>query len=130
MKCIYTLFSEEGLKNNIGNYVMVVNIFIFIILSILFYKVEFEFLLEKIHKISKDQNAKKTNNNKSKNKIKNKNKNKKPEGKNPTKKKSNRIITNNSKKIKNNKNENIDSKKFLISSNINHLSLQKECYSI
>ena len=118
MKCIYTLFSEEGLKKNIGNYVMIVNIFIFIILSILFYKVEFEFLLQKIHKISKDQNAKKTNNNKSKNKIKNKNKNKKPEGKNPTKKKSNRIITNNSKKIKNNKKENIDSIKFLISSNI------------
>ena len=117
MKCIYTLFSEEGLKNNIGNYVMIVNIFIFIILSILFYKVEFVFLLEKIQKISMGQNDQKTNNTKSKNKIKKKIKNKKLKGKNPTKKKSNRIITN-SKKIKNNKKENIDSKKILISSNI------------
>ena len=118
MKCIYTLFSGEGLKDNIGNYVMVVNIFIFIIISILFYKVEFVFLLEKIHKIIKDQNAKKSNKTKSKVKIKDKNKNKKIKGKNPTKKKSGRIIINNFKKIKKSNKENIDSKKILISSNI------------
>jgi hypothetical protein len=116
MKCFYTLFSEEGLKENIGNYVMVVNIFIFIILAILFYKVEFVFLLEKIQKISKGQKTKKNNYTKFKSSIKKKDK--KIKGKNPTKKKSGIITTNNFSKVKNNRKENLDSKRILISSNI------------
>ena len=114
MKCIYTLFSEEGLKSNIGNYVMAINLCIFIVISILFYKVEFVFLIEKINKISISQNTKKTNKKKKK---------KKKLKENPTKKKSGIIITNNSIKIKNNKKEKFDSKKILVSSNIKSSNL-------
>ena len=35
MKCIYTLFSEEGLKTNIGHYVMIIIVLIFMVISIL-----------------------------------------------------------------------------------------------
>ena len=112
MKCIYTLFSKEGLKSNIGNYVMVVNLIIFIVIGILFYKVEFVFLIDKINKIRIIKKAKNT-----KSKIDNKNKNKKLK-ENPIKKKSGKIVTNNSKKIDNLEKEKINSKRILVSSNI------------
>jgi len=112
MKCIYTLFSKEGLKSNIGNYVMVVNLIIFIVIGILFYKVEFVFLIDKINKIRIIKKAKNT-----KSKIDNKNKNKKLK-ENPIKKKSGKIVTNNSKKIDNHEKEKINSKRILVSSNI------------
>ena len=66
MKCIYTLFSEEGLKSNIGNYIMIFITIIFIILIILFYKVGYELLLEDIQRLIKNLDKKEdvTKNNK------------------------------------------------------------------
>jgi surface protein len=66
MKCIYTLFTEEGLKSNIGNYIMILITIIFIILIILFYKVSYELLLEDIQRLIKDAEKKEdiTKNNK------------------------------------------------------------------
>ena len=58
MKCIYTLFSEEGLKTNIGNYIMTIIIISFIILIILFYKVGYELLLEDIQRLTKNADKK------------------------------------------------------------------------
>ena len=54
MKCVYTLFTEEGLKSNIGNYIMILITIIFIILIILFYKVGYELLLEDIQRLIKN----------------------------------------------------------------------------
>ena len=44
MKCIYTLFTKKGLKNNIGSYILILNIAIFLVSSILFYKVGYPVL--------------------------------------------------------------------------------------
>jgi predicted small metal-binding protein len=38
MKCYYTLFTKEGLINNIGNYIFLFIILIFVISAIFFYK--------------------------------------------------------------------------------------------
>ena len=38
MKCIYTLFTKDGLLTNIGNYILLLSIIIFVISTILFYK--------------------------------------------------------------------------------------------
>ena len=38
MKCIYTLFSKDGLLTNIGNYILFFSLFVFIISIIIFYK--------------------------------------------------------------------------------------------
>ena len=66
MKCIYTLFSEEGLKSNIGNYIMILITIIFLILIILFYKVGYELLLEDIQRLIQNSDKKEdvTKNNK------------------------------------------------------------------
>jgi len=58
MKCIYTLFSEEGLKSNIGNYIMIIITIIFIVLIILFYKVGYELLMEDIQRLIKNADKK------------------------------------------------------------------------
>ena len=51
MKCIYTLFTKEGMINNIANFILASILVLFIILSILFYKVGFYFLENDIQKI-------------------------------------------------------------------------------
>ena len=38
MKCIYTLFTKEGISNNIGNYILIFMTTLFVILGILFNK--------------------------------------------------------------------------------------------
>ena len=65
MKCVYTLFSKQGLSNNIGNYIMISIIILFIIILVLFYKVGYVLLLNDIKKILKLEQEKvnKTNNN-------------------------------------------------------------------
>ena len=45
MKCVYTLFSKDGLQKNIANYIIVIIFILFSILSILFYKVGY-YLIE------------------------------------------------------------------------------------
>ena len=59
MKCIYTLFTKEGLKKNIANYVICVIFILFIILAILFCKVGlylFENDIKQIVKMSTKNN--------------------------------------------------------------------------
>ena len=51
MKCIYTLFTKKGLKNNIGSYILISSIVYFCISSILFYKVGFTLLENDIKEI-------------------------------------------------------------------------------
>ena len=51
MKCIYTLFTKEGLIKNIASYIIVVTFILFIILTILFYKVGFYLLETEINQI-------------------------------------------------------------------------------
>ena len=48
MKCVYTVFSKEGLSKNIGNYILLFIILAFSILGILFYKVGYELILSEI----------------------------------------------------------------------------------
>ena len=51
MKCIYTLFTKDGLKKNISNYIIGGIFILFVILAILFYKVGFYILENDINKI-------------------------------------------------------------------------------
>ena len=51
MKCVYTLFTKEGLKSNIGSYILMLIITIFIVSSILFYKVGYPLLENDINSI-------------------------------------------------------------------------------
>ena len=44
MKCVYTLFTKEGLKSNIGSYILILIILSFGVSSILFYKVGYALL--------------------------------------------------------------------------------------
>ena len=53
MKCVYTLFTKEGLSKNIGSYILLFIIILFIILGILFYKIGFHLINENIKKILK-----------------------------------------------------------------------------
>ena len=78
MKCYKLLFSKDGLIPNIGSYVLLSIIFMFIILLILFYFKGFGLLKNKISNIinEKKKNANDKNNSKNKNKNNNKNNNK------------------------------------------------------
>ena len=51
MKCVYTLFTKEGLRKNIANYIIGSIFILFIILAILFFKLGFYFLENDIKKI-------------------------------------------------------------------------------
>jgi len=51
MKCIYTLFTKEGMIKNIANYILASILVLFMISGILFYKVGFYFLEDDIQKI-------------------------------------------------------------------------------
>ena len=58
MKCINLLFSKEGLKRNIGSYILLIIIFLYIILVILFKTKEFSKLkkiIKDIVKVEKDE---------------------------------------------------------------------------
>ena len=55
MKCIYQLFTKEGLLKNIGNYIIMFSIIIYIILSILFYKIGYHIIETEIEKIIKSK---------------------------------------------------------------------------
>ena len=92
MKCVYTLFSKDGLYKNIGSYLLIFLILSFIITIILFHKTGYHFLEEDINEIiSQKSNGDKDNNKKNKeniniketniknNPIKNKDKNKSKE---------------------------------------------------
>ena len=67
MKCVYTLFTKEGLKSNIGSYLFILIIVIFIVSSIFFYKVGYVLLENDIKTIiyekeKKEDMSKNTNN--------------------------------------------------------------------
>ena len=128
LKCYYTLFTIEGIHNNIGNYILICIIFLYAIFSIIFcikgykkiiFKIKEIIKNKKIKENSKNDNDKKVktqikSNNKSKNKNKNKNKNKyikKMAIKNPIKR----------KKSKNNINSNNNNVRYV---NTNNSSLK------
>jgi len=116
MKCYYTLFTYEGIYNNIGNYILICLIFLYTIFSIIFCIKGYKKLNYKISKIVKhlkkkedlkdDKNkrvktqtqakSKNQNQNKTKNKNKNNYNKNKTTIKNPIKKKKskNNIINN------------------------------------
>ena len=65
MKCIYTLFTKDGLKSNIGSYILLFSIFEVSVSSILFYKAGFTLLENDINLIikEKEKNIGRENNN-------------------------------------------------------------------
>ena len=63
MKCYYTLFSKDGIAQNIGNYILLFMILLFIILGILFYKCGYTILYDKFNELIEGiKNEIKTNN--------------------------------------------------------------------
>ena len=104
MKCFYTLFSKEGMANNIGNYILLSVIVIYAILLILFYKVGYELLTAEINKIIEEGQKIELNNNLKKNinndnNIYNQNKAKKKERKKSLRKSEKLIIRHTKKKF-------------------------------
>ena len=96
MKCVYTLFTKEGLKSNIGSYILIFIIVLFSISSILFYKIGYPLLENDIKAIilekGKTDDINQNNkvniynyNNKGKKKKKKKKKKKSKKGKNKIK---------------------------------------------
>ena len=63
MKCYYTLFSKTGLLKNIGSYILLFTILLFLISIILFYKCGYNFLEDDIQEImdSKEEEIKNKN---------------------------------------------------------------------
>ena len=142
MKCVYTVFTKEGLSKNIGNYILLIIIIIFAILSLLFYKFGYEVILSKIQSIKFNEEKKLYDNNnikiyhKSKNnektrksvKIVRKNTKRKSkkfslintkDTKNSNLRKSTSVIKLNKNKNYDNKNININKEKLLDKENMN-----------
>ena len=71
MKCVYTLFSKEGLLTNIGSYILLFTFVFFTISTFIFYKCGYQIIEKKLKNIisEKNKNKKKFKNNK-KNSIK------------------------------------------------------------
>ena len=118
MKCYKTLFSKDGLIRNIGSYVLLFSIFLFMVCGILFYKCGYNILEDKIQEIYKLKinRNKKINNIKETTGIKNIEKFGKKSKKNKNKKtKRNNIKKNNEKdnKIKKNKTKSTRNKKYI-----------------
>ena len=58
MKCVYNVFTKEGLVKNSGNYILLIIVIAFIILAILFYKFGYELILIQIRDIIKNEEVK------------------------------------------------------------------------
>ena len=56
MKCYLVLFTKDGIKHNIGNYLIISIILINICLLIIFLIKEYKILFNKIDKLIKNQN--------------------------------------------------------------------------
>ena len=61
MKCVYNVFSKEGLVKNSGNYILLIIAIAFIILAILFYKFGYDLILIQISDIIKREEKKTEN---------------------------------------------------------------------
>ena len=104
MKCYYTLFSKNGIKYNIGSYIILFIILLFIISIIFFCKCGYHFLEEKINELFglekerhlKYYNIKEIDIYNKENKIKKANKNKKLKTSKRKKNKNEKIINNGS----------------------------------
>ena len=86
MKCYYTLFTKDGLANNIGSYILLIFTFLFIVLGLLFYKCGYPLLESMIKEMVKnnEKNEKESNLNRKEtigDKIKRKRKRQKSDGK-------------------------------------------------
>ena len=118
IKCYKEIFSNKGLKSNIGSYILLIIIIIFILCCIFFYIKEYKILFDKIKNISKQNhfdkkefvnkkvyNTKNNNNKKSKKKLHiNKNNNNKNCNNNKIIQIKNKIIKSKSKNNKKNNN--------------------------
>ena len=62
MKCIYNVFTKEGLIKNVGNYILILIILTFSILALLFFKIGQEILLYEINQIIKSKTKKQNKN--------------------------------------------------------------------
>ena len=109
MKCYYTLFSKDGIAENIGNYILLFMILFFIILGILSYKWGYPLLFGKINELKE--------NIKIKTKVNNKNIN--------CKKKRKNLKINNKTKIKKKKMKKKKKKTFKLKDNNSHKSFSK-----
>ena len=58
MKCVYTLFSKSGLLKNIGSYILLFTIFLFLISAILFHKYGYNLLEDDIQEIIEEKKEK------------------------------------------------------------------------
>ena len=63
MKCVYTLFTKNGLLKNIGSHILLFIIFLFIISAILFYKCGYNFLEDEIEEIKEAKEGKNSHEN-------------------------------------------------------------------
>ena len=125
MKCVKIVFTKDGLKNNIGNYVLLLIIFIFIISATLFYKCGYNILEGTIKEvymsiITKNHHKYKTKPNNKKEKSINNKKNTKNTKKNL--KKNTKNTKKNLKKNKNKKKGNIYSNDLCINNKIKNKS--------
>ena len=63
MKCVYTLFTKNGLIKNIGSYILLFTILLFLISMILFYKCGYNLLEDDIKEIIEIKNENNIKNN-------------------------------------------------------------------
>ena len=64
IKCVYQVFSKEGLAKNIGNYIFLIIILIFLVLGALFYRFGYHLIVLKIKEIVENEEYKVVNNTK------------------------------------------------------------------
>ena len=89
MKCYYTLFTKDGIIKNFASYILLVNIFFFVLSAILFYKCGYYNLENTINEIMYEKTKIKKNNNRERVNVMETTvvkKSKKNKGKNPPKK--------------------------------------------
>ena len=58
MKCYYTLFTKKGLENNIGSYLLLFTIFLFLCSGILYYKCGYNLMEDDIKEIIRTKEQK------------------------------------------------------------------------
>ena len=96
MKCYKTLFTKEGLISNVGSYILLFTIFLFLLSAIIFIKCGFYILNEEINKILNYIKKKEKNN---KNKITDTKKKETSNKKNRKKKKWKKKMNRNERKV-------------------------------
>ena len=125
MKCVYNVFSKEGLLTNIGNYILILIIIAFVILSILFYKVGYELLLKEIELIIRNEEEKRGSDNEV-NINNNNNIRKEKKRKSNVKKRSKKLSVVNTRNINNKKSDSKINLKNVNHSKLNNIKLYEK----